>query len=84
MMQRDLKKAKIALIGFVAEPVIHFIFAFALCLIRFEGLEFNVIGGVLVYIATFTLLVIFGSYKVHQFLQVNQIQSNDDENISRA
>ncbi len=78
MKDRNLHKAKIALIGFLGYYFTCFVYQTFISLQFFEDDDLKWIASGYIFIFIDIALTVIGSFKVYQFLNVNKIKSEAD------
>ncbi len=80
MKDRDLQKAKIALMDFLGYVSLQLLTQFAFYFFSYGGdsYYFPVIAVALIGTSVYSVLTLFGSFKVYQLLNINQIKSDSD------
>jgi len=86
MKDRDLKKAKMALIGFLGYTFICVVIRILVCLRFNGGLNWEFLLRGFLWISLDAILTVIGSFKVFQLLSANQIKSESEnyQSFSRA
>jgi len=82
IQNRDIKKAKLALTGFVCYMFTMPIFNFGISYVILGYLDSQVTTNAIVAIVTFVICVLIGSIQVYQLLKRNQPQGEGYQNIN--